>query len=1024
MAKHIEFQFDDKLQYQLDAIDSVTELFKGLPKKGDGIYEKIYRNKKIAENEPIRNIEIVSGEKLLKNLNKVQLHNNLFTSTELEGNNFTVEMETGTGKTYVYLRTILELNREYGFTKFIIVVPSIAIRAGIEKSIKMLKEHFKALYGVDLTKHSFTYNSKNMRSISAKLVETRDISICIMNIQAFNKDNNKIRQEDEYGQILWRDIQTVRPIMIIDEPQKIEGDKKKKSQSLKAIEELEPLFTLRYSATHKKLYNQIFKLDSFDAFKNDLVKKIEVKTIHSIIPKDSAYIRYVFFTSDLKGKIEIFSQEQGGRITFKSFNIRGGDSLYELSGGLNQYKDVRIQEEPHKLKPLQIATPESVIEIPLGESNIKFHASDVVKHQIRLTIKAHLDKQFHILDKGKNIKVLSLFFIDEVAKVRDKDREDGRGEYLRIFDEQYKDIVESDLYYKAKFEQYKDLFPRYNDELAVREGYFAIDKNKSVVEVEGWNPALEENNLKAKSQEDVDRGIELILEKKDELISFEEPLSFIFSHSALREGWDNPNVFNICTLKQGANEIAKKQEIGRGLRLPVDKNGIRSIDSDINKLTVVANDNYEHFAASLQKDYNDNMDFDKNEVTPEIVTKTFEDAGMPKEKINSELINILRDELIKNNIINSNNILTKSANEIKNIEFKNEILKEHAIKIKENLVKHMEEVGSKRITIINADNDPLEPNVPHSYVTEEVFKKIINKLTNNLNKKTIYRANIDKDKFINECAKELNDYTKYMHSSMKFIVASGQGAHDASSRKFAMGEAKEMEIEDGADLLIEKKSDLEIVNYIMYHTMLPRIAISKILCMLNNRLILNKQEVLEDITKKINNKLNKAKDVYEYEIIQGYELQTAKILQADVIDEEMLNIEKAVYTTDAAKRRAMNKYYRMDSKGEYDFAEALENSPNILLFTKLKKGGFVIDTPYGDYSPDWAIVYRAPKGDVKLYFIVESKCDKKESDLTAVEATKIKCGELHFKAVSDEIKFDWVNSYNDFKNKFNVLEGI
>ena len=1022
MARHIEFQFDDKLQYQLDAINSVIELFKGLPKKGDGIYGNTYRSKTLGENEPIRNVEIFTGEKLEENLNKVQLKNNLF-ATKLQGNDFTIEMETGTGKTYVYLRTILELNKEYGFTKFIIVVPSIAIRTGIEKSIKMLKDHFKALYGIDLTKHSFIYDSKNMKSISTNLVETRDISICIMNIQAFNKDNNKIRQEDEYGQILWRDIQTIKPIVIIDEPQKIEGDKKKKSQSLKAIEELEPLFTLRYSATHKKLYNQIYKLDSFDAFKNDLVKKIEVKTIHSTISKDKPYIRYLKFTSDLKAKIEIFNQEQSGRITFKSFAVRGGASLYDLSGGLNQYKDIRIQEEPHKLKPLKIATKENIIELPLGESNIKFHKTDIIKYQIRLTIKAHLDKQFEILDKGKKIKVLSLFFIDEVAKVRDNSREDGRGEYLRIFDEQYKDIIENDLYYKGKFEQYKELFPRYNEELAVREGYFAIDKNKKVVEVEGWNPALEENKLKAKSQEDVDRGIELILEKKDELISFDEPLAFIFSHSALREGWDNPNVFNICTLKQGSNEIAKKQEIGRGLRLPVDIKGNRSIDSEVNKLTVIANDTYENFASALQKDFNDNSDFDKNEVTPDIIYKTFVDAGIPKDKINSELINTLREELVKNNIIGTNNVLTKSANYINDIEFKNETLKEHAIKIKESLIKYMVEQGSKKITIINGDNEPLEPNAPHSYVTEEVFRKIINKLTRNLNKKTIYRANIDKDKFINECAKELNDYTKFMHATISFSEETGQGAY-GESRQFKMGEAHVKVIEEGADLLIEKKSDLEIVNYIMYHTMLPRIAISKILCQLNNRLILNKQEVLEDITKKINNKLNKAKDVYEYEIIQGYELESAKILQADVIDEEMLKKQKAVYITDVAKRRAMNRYYRMDSDGEYEFAEKLENDSNILLFTKLHKGGFVIDTPYCNYSPDWAIVYKNDNGDAKLYFIVETKCGKNEENLTDVEKTKIKCAKLHFSAVSDEIKFDWVNSYKDFKEKVSIISGV
>ena len=622
MSKHIKFEFDDKLDYQLDAINSIVNLFNGLPKKGDNIYGSTYRGKNFVENEPIRNINITTGEKLLDNLNKVQIENNLFASKDIEDNNFTIEMETGTGKTYVYLRSILELNKEYGFTKFMIVVPTVTIRTGVEKSIKMLKEHFKILYGIDVEKHSFVYDSKNIKSISTKLVESTDLSICIMNIQAFNKDSNKIRQEDEYGQIIWRDIQMIRPIVIIDEPQKIEGDRKKKSQSLKAIEELEPLFTLRYSATHKKLYNQIYKLDSFDAFEKDLVKKIEVKTINSMIPKSYPYIKYLNFTKDLKEKIEILSQEQGGRIVFKTVSVSGSDNLFDLSGELEQYKNIRILENPHKLKPLKVSMPSSIEELKIGESNSKIHDSDIIRNQIRLTIQSHLDKQFNILDKGKKIKVLSLFFIDEVIKVRDGSREDTRGEYLRIFDEEYLKII-NELKYKEKFEKYKEFFNEYNNELSVREGYFAIDKEKNIVEVEGWNSSLSENKLKSKAQEDVDRAVELILEKKDALISFEEPLAFIFSHSALREGWDNPNVFNICTLKQGSSDIAKKQEIGRGLRLPVDVYGKRCTDTSINILTVIANDNYEHFASSLQEDFNDSMEFNREEVTPEIILTTF-----------------------------------------------------------------------------------------------------------------------------------------------------------------------------------------------------------------------------------------------------------------------------------------------------------------------------------------------------------------------------------------------------------------
>ena len=280
MAKRIAFQFDDELEYQLKAINSAVELFRGLPRQTEGIYRS-ERTRKIAEGDPVRNKDIVVGNRLLQNLRGVQLENQLFADETLaENNNFTIEMETGTGKTYVYLRTILELYKEYGFTKFIIVVPSIAIRKGVEKSMEQLRDHFKRLYDVDLSKHSFIYDSNNPKKVSTSLVETNDLSICVLNIQAFNKDTNKIRTEDEYGQILWEDIKYIRPIVIIDEPQKIEGTKAKKSKSLQAIEDIKPLFTFRYSATHKQLYNQIYKLDSYAAYKNELVKKIQIGRAH------------------------------------------------------------------------------------------------------------------------------------------------------------------------------------------------------------------------------------------------------------------------------------------------------------------------------------------------------------------------------------------------------------------------------------------------------------------------------------------------------------------------------------------------------------------------------------------------------------------------------------------------------------------------------------------------------------------------------------------------------------------------
>lgn len=1029
MANRITFQFDDSLDYQLQAVRSVVGLFKGLSRRTDGIYRP-ERIRKIGEGDPIRNNDIVAGSRLLDNLRSVQLQNGLFADSALaEGNNFTIEMETGTGKTYVYLRTILELYKEYGFKKFMIVVPSIAIRKGVEKSMEQLRGHFKRLYDIDLSKHSFIYDSNNPRQVSSKLVESNDLSICVMNIQAFNKNTNKIRTEDEYGQILWEDIKYIKPVIIIDEPQKIEGTKRNKSKSLKAVEELQPLFTLRYSATHKQLYNQIYKLDSYGAYQKDLVKKIEVKTVHGVIPKDYPYIRYLSFTSDLKAKIEVFSQEQGGTIRFKTFNVRGGTSIEELSGNLPQYKNMRIAEEPHKLKPLQIATKEKVIELEQGHSTYEIEKNEAVRIQIRLAIQNHFTKQMDILRSGRKIKALTLFFIDSVDKVRDNTVPDRRGEYLRIFDEEYKKYVSHNA---VEIEEFKEYFPDYMHVQSVREGYFALDAKKNVVEIDGWDSSVDESNLKirAKSQEDIDRGISLILEKKDELISFDEPLAFIFSHSALREGWDNPNVFTLCTLKSGGSEIAKKQEIGRGLRLPVDINGNRCQDHKINELTIIANDYYDHFAAALQKDFNDNMNFDKNEVTAEILISTLETAGVPQEKITPELVDILRQELVSAGVMDMEHILKGKPSHLTtlfdNMVFSDSTLYEHMEKIKQQFKELMVQKGTKKIEIRNGDNEPYKNKI-RAFVNQGEFEQIYFALRENLTKRTMYKFKIDKDKFIEDCTSEINKYLMYMKSKNEYKVETGKAKFDESSR-FIMENVpygtKELEVEINSN----PKSDFEIVNYIMYHTMLPRLAIFKIISNVKKRELLDNQDILDAVTQKILKMFKniKAKNITSYEVINGYRLKSSDIFELDTISEEDFNDEWRVFRANASHSPAMNEYYKMDSKGEKEFAQKLENNQNVLLFTKFKKGGLVIDTPYGNYSPDWAVVCRKEGLDspeLGIYFIVETKADKQYINLQEVEQNKIHCGELHFRAVSRQIRFGWVNSYEDFRRKFGVAEG-
>lgn len=1029
MANKITFQFDDSLDYQLQAVRSTVELFRGISRKVDGIYRP-NRTRKVGEGDPVRNTDIVVGSRLLENLRRVQLSNGLFADKALaDGNNFTIEMETGTGKTYVYLRTILELNKEYGFNKFMIVVPSIAIRKGVEKSMEQLADHFKRLYNVDIQKHSFIYDSNNPKQISSKLVESNDLSICVLNIQAFNKTTNKIRKEDEYGQNLWEDIKYIKPIVIIDEPQKIEGTAKKKSKSLEAIEELQPLFTLRYSATHKQLYNQIYKLDSYAAYQKDLVKKITVKTVHGVIPKDYPYVRYISFTSDLKAEIEMFSQEQGGTIRFKTFNVAGGASLEELSGGLPQYKNYRVAEQPHKLKPLQIATPGGIFALDMEHSNHEIEKNEAVRIQIRLAIQDHFAKQISLLRKGRKIKALTLFFIDAVDKVRDSSAPDGRGEYLRIFDEEYKKFVNAN---RGVLVEYIEYFPQFEDVLKVREGYFARDKKNKEVDVEGWDSSLDDSamKIKAKSQEDIDRGIELILERKDELISFDEPLAFVFSHSALREGWDNPNVFTLCTLKAGGSEIAKKQEIGRGLRLPVDITGNRCLDRRLNELTVIANDHYDHFAAALQKDFNDNMHYDKNEVTAEILISTLKTAGVPAKKITPELVDTFKEELVSAGVMNSDNVLKGSPDQITKIfdemTFVNETLDDHAEVIKKRFKELMVQKGTKKIQIRNGDNEPYH-NEHRKCVTEGEFEKIYLGLRENLMKRTIYKFKLNKDKFIDDCIFEINNKLKFMRAKNEYKVETGKAKFN-DSQKFIMEEVhygdQDLEIEISSD----PKSDFEIANYIMYHTMLPRLAIFKILQGVEKRELLDNQDILDEVTQFILEKLNdeKAKNITSYEVINGYELDSRNIFELDNISEEDFEEEWRVFQAKSDRSSAMNEYYKMDSEGECEFAHRLENNSNVLLFTKLKKGGFVIDTPYGNYSPDWAVVCRKESlsdQSIGIYFVVESKWGKTEANLQGVERNKIKCGILHFEAVSEQVKFDWVNSYDDFKQKFGVAEG-
>lgn len=1034
MNNKIKFQIEE-LDYQEDAVNSVIDLLKGIDRHSvSSIYSTARVQGSMLNGRPEANVRFSSTSRLLQNLQKIQYRNELFKDDHIVGAipQFSIEMETGTGKTFVYLETILRLWSEFGgqFKKFIIVVPSNPILLGVKKSIATFADYFKTKFNnIDLNNHYFVFD-KNVtpETVTSKLIESNDLSIMLITNHSFNKDSNRLRNGKENGVAVWDDIKDIAPIIVIDEPQKMDGSGRKKSASLLAIEELNPPMILRYSATHKNLYNQIYKLDSYKAYKKNLVKNIKVTTIHSLTPKDFPYIRYIkFLDNSLQARIEIFHKEQGKDIKCAKFDVDNNASLEELSGGLPQYRNWYIAVQPRKNDDLQISTDSGEIFcVAEGKSNDEVDHDVAVEKQMEIAIKAHIKKQAEILNSGKKIKVLTLFFVDSVAKVR-SDEGDGRGTYLKIFDRVFEKIrSQANLFDKSTLSKYPKEFAILNPDTpveSVREGYFAVDKTHKAVDVDGWNSDKDDEDvkLKAKAQEDVDRGIDLILNKKDELISFDEPLSFIFSHSALREGWDNPNVFVLVTIKETGSDIAKKQEVGRGLRLPVDISGTRCYDSSINELTIVANDYYDHFADSLQDDYNKSSGFNKEEVTADIIKITMVEAGIPEDNVEDACDAFIR-ELVASNFVKIEKTgkitLKNSEVDFKDFVFNDPVLIEHSNKIKEAFIKAMKDKGSKKIDIANGD-EPSYENAVQKYVNEAEFQRIYQKLLTILQKRSVYRYKLDKDKFIKCTTTEIDRQLAKHNDFIQFEVTNAEVDFNDSKKMTMVNAQKQVENSDSHTLTYEAKPLFDLVNVIMANTMLPRLAIIKIINGLtkNSRNKINNQDYLEEAIKIINQKLKefKSKEFLKAEIIEGIGANKNDIFEVDkIINEEEI---RYLFTPNPSHRKAMNLKYKFDSEGELKFAKALDNDSNVLLYTKLKKGGFVLETPAGNYSPDWAIVYQKSEEHFAMYFIAETKWDKDAGGLNDDERIKIRCAKKHFEAVNESVdeivKYDWVNAYND-----------
>ncbi len=579
----MKLAFESNLDYQLEAIRAITDIFEAQPT--DASLHSLTLNDThdtslFPDIHTIANKLLLLPEQILENVRKIQSAQGLPLSESLNGMHFTVEMETGTGKTYVYLRTIYELNKKYGFKKFVIVVPSIAIREGVLKNLEITFEHFQNLYD-NIPVSYYVYDSSKV-SLLRSFATSNAVQILVINIDSFAKDENLINKPNDKlsGQEPIKFIQATNPIVIVDEPQNMETEKRKK-----AIESLNPFCTLRYSATHRYLYNLVYTLNPFKAYDLGLVKQIEVDSVIEENSYNDAFIAVKDITSEktkIKAKITIHVNDENG-IKEKTILVKVGDDLYKLSKNREVYKQGFIVEEIDVSG--RTITFSNGIVLTAGTSHGRL-TSEIMKIQIERTIEEHLKKEVKLNKKG--IKVLSLFFIDRVANYRlyDKQGNSQKGKFAKWFEELYRKHINRP--------QYKELKEKYhqNGKINVEEvhsGYFSQDKKGRLKDTEG------------ESKEDLDT-YDLIMKDKEKLLSLDNPLRFIFSHTALREGWDNPNVFQICTLNETKSEIKKRQEIGRGLRLAVNQEGVRVYDKTINKLTVVANESYESFAKKLQQE--------------------------------------------------------------------------------------------------------------------------------------------------------------------------------------------------------------------------------------------------------------------------------------------------------------------------------------------------------------------------------------------------------------------------------------
>ncbi len=1000
--------------YQTAAVQAVVDCFKGQPpatteaisyridpgavKKGSTI------GSTADDGSGFKNADLkLTDIALLENITQVQHQQNLPQSTELVKNkvsrvNLDIEMETGTGKTYCYIKTIFELNKQYGWSKFIIVVPSIAIREGVAKSLEITAEHFLETYHKKA--RFFIYNSKQLHHLEG-FSSDAGVNVMVINVQAFaarGADNRRIYEElDDFQSRRPIDVISAnRPILILDEPQKMEG-----AATLKSLEEFKALMVLRYSATHKTTHNKIHRLDALDAYNQKLVKKIAVRGISvKGLAGTNAYLYLQSIEISTKkppeARVEFEQKLKSGEIKRVLRKLEKTDNLFDLSNGLDQYRGYVVSDINANTDTLSFTNG---VELFVGEADGDVNEAALRRIQIREAIKAHFDKELALFQQG--IKVLTLFFIDEVAKYRDYAAADEKGDYARIFEEEYNQYLNEvlDLDETPYIKYLKGI-----DVVRTHSGYFSIDRRTKRLA----DPEVEKRGENAGLSNDVD-AYDLILKDKERLLSFAEPVRFIFSHSALREGWDNPNVFVICALKHSDNTISRRQEVGRGLRLSVNQNGDRmdqpAIVHDINVLTVVASESYKDFVSALQKDISESLSARPRAADEAYFTGKVLKTLTGDVEVTSQQAKLIYRYLVKNDYSDEADRITSTYHEAKSngslapLPPELQTHAEHVFQLIDSVFSdsQMFDIGDDRRPKKNPLNDNFD---------KQEFKE----LWKRINRKAAYSVDFDSAELVTKAVTELDGSLRV--TPLQYTIQTGEQTAHVTYDGVKDGEAFVLKVTETEKNVhsIHSAVKYDLIGKISEGTQLTRRATADILKGINAAVFAqfrtNPESFIAEAVRLINEQ--KATMVIEH-------------LAYDPVEDKF---DLDIFTTGQTKqdfskagdklKRHIYDYVITNSGIECEFVKEMDTCTEVVVYAKLPRG-FLIPTPVGDYNPDWAVSFK--EGSVKhVYFVAETKGSMSSMVLNEIEKTKIKCArkffdEINRKYAPENVKYDVVDSF-------------